>query len=96
MNSLKNSKTINLFINFGFGFLIYYLRETFLYGFIIIFLYIIYLLNSNFLNKFLTSIFNFFNFKSYLRHTNIYVEFIFLFIFLFLTLLLRRKLLFKR
>jgi hypothetical protein len=85
MNSLKNSKTINLLINVGFGFLIYYFRETFLYGFIIIFLYIIYLLNNNFLDKFLTSIFNFFNFKSYFRHTNIYVEFIFLFIFLFIT-----------
>ena len=85
MNSLKNSKTINLLINVGFGFLIYYFRETFLYGFIIIFLYIIYLLNNNFLDKFLTSIFNLFNFKSYLRHTNIYVEFIFLFIFLFIT-----------
>lgn len=84
MNNMKNSITLNVLINLGFGYLIYYFHEIFLYGLILVFFYVIYLLNSNVVEKFLTSLFNFLEIKN-LKLNNVYIEYFLLFLFLFIT-----------
>ena len=85
MNNMKNSITLNVLINLGFGYLIYHFHEIFLYGLILVFFYVIYLLNSTVVEKFLTSLFNFLGIKKNLKLNNIYIEYSLLFLFLFIT-----------
>tara|TARA_A100001015_G_scaffold301443_1_gene388253 strand:+ start:29 stop:421 length:393 start_codon:yes stop_codon:yes gene_type:complete len=82
---MKNSITLNVLINLGFGYLIYHFHEIFLYGLILVFFYVIYLLNSTVVEKFLTSLFNFLGIKKNLKLNNIYIEYSLLFLFLFIT-----------
>tara|TARA_B100000963_G_scaffold342685_1_gene343784 strand:- start:717 stop:2423 length:1707 start_codon:yes stop_codon:yes gene_type:complete len=85
MNNIKNSITLNLLINLGFGFLIYYFHEIFSYSLILVFFYVIYLLSNNVVEKFLNSLFNFLNIRNKLKLNNIYIECSLLFLFLFIT-----------